>query len=365
VSTDLVNPSHALEHSTASVPILNAMAAEPDVVSYESPIGHARLSTQSIAALDLVQLVGSPPVNAEFGDVRIMPDVSALRQLVTAGGSQSITEPPNAWRLYPADTNALVRNFSRSPTELEGVLTGIGATGGSSREALRSRVVFAFKSGEGQPSEVKTITIDTPEFAPGGLVEQITRLRPVFNVKPMTEYGVARRHAAGAREAALADIRRRLDRAKATYAHMAPREVVTELSDDFGVGQLVTARAAGVTPTAVRKWRRGEPARPEHRDRLSGLAALCRRLVEADVHDPAGWIDIPISGESTLTPLDLFAGGRSDLVVLLGSGLSDPQETLDAFNAKWRTVFAPDHDYEVVTLADGSRSVVPRREAVG
>jgi hypothetical protein len=63
-----------------------------------------------------------------------------------------------------------------------------------------------------------------------------------------------------------------------------------------------------------------------------------------------------------LTPLDVFIGGRSDLVVLLGSGLADPREVLDEFNPDWRTAFAPDREYEVVTLADGSRSVVPREE---
>ena len=51
-----------------------------------------------------------------------------------------------------------------------------------------------------------------------------------------------------------------------------------------------------------------------------------------------------------------------DLAVLLGAGLADPQETLDAFDAGWRTSTAPDPDYEVVSLKDGSRSAVPRRE---
>jgi DNA-binding transcriptional regulator YiaG len=183
------------------------------------------------------------------------------------------------------------------------------------------------------------------------------------NVGPMTAYRWAREDLTNSRDAALVDLRSRLDNAKATYAQRSPREVATELGDELGVGQLVIARAVGVTPTAVRKWRRGEAAIPEHRDRLAKFAALSRLLTEEGLHDPAGWIEIPISLESTLTPLDLFIGGRADLVVLFGAGLADTQGTLDAFDGEWRTSFARDHDYEVVTLADGSRSVLPRREA--
>jgi transcriptional regulator with XRE-family HTH domain len=128
------------------------------------------------------------------------------------------------------------------------------------------------------------------------------------------------------------------------------------------MSQLVIARAIGVSPTAVRKWRRGEVARPEHRDTLTLLAAFAR-VLEQHVHDPAGWIEIPISSQSTITPLDLFVARSLDLAVLFAAGLSDSTETLGALRPGWREQFAPDRDYDVIQLRDGSRTAVPRREA--
>ena len=157
----------------------------------------------------------------------------------------------------------------------------------------------------------------------------------------------------------------RLDQARAAYvAHRSPRELSQHLTDELGIGQLAIARALGVTPTAVRKWKRGDAARPEHRDRLAQLAALCDRLLDLGLHDPAGWIEIPVSTASPITPLDLFTLGRPELAVLLATGATNPQETLTALDPDWRTKFIVDPDYEVVTLADGSRTAVPRRAPI-
>jgi hypothetical protein len=301
-----------------------------------------------------IQPLEAPQINAKAATARIVPQDSEilLRWLATAGTSNAIAEPLSAWKRYAADREIFAFNFT-SPMPPENLL-----------QVWPSRLASEAEPDQDEQSGVYTIVIGATAPARGHLADRLPEFQPV-NLPPITAYRSARRRVEQSREAALADIRRRLDKAKAAYTQRSPREVATELGDELGLGQLVTARAVGVTPTAVRKWRRGEPARPEHRDRLSQLAALCSLLMEVGLHDPAGWIDIPISGESTLTPLDLFAGRRADLVVLLGSGLSDPQETLDAFDPSWRTAFPPDRDYEVVTLTDGSRSVVPRREASG
>ncbi len=328
-----------------------------------------------------IQPFGAPQVNAQAAAAKIVPEDSemVLRQLFTAGMSNAIAEAPNAWRRYVTDTELLALNFTTEPLEFTPA-AGIG-------EVL-SRLALEPEPGEFEQGGVQTIVIGATAAARdatgrfrlqagyigGRLPEFQVNVRPgtawlpefqLVSAQPMTAYRLARSRAHESREVALADIRGRLDKARAAYAQRSPRDVATELNAELGVGQLLTARAVGVTPTAVRKWRRGDPARPEHRDRLSQLAALCRLLMEVGLYDPAGWIDIPISSESTLTPLDLFAVKRADLVVLLASGLSDPRETLDAFDPSWRSNFAPDRDYEVVTLADGSRSVVPRREASG
>jgi transcriptional regulator with XRE-family HTH domain len=184
------------------------------------------------------------------------------------------------------------------------------------------------------------------------------------NVDPVAEYRTARRVAAEGQRDALAHISKNLDATTAVYAQDAPQDVIRRLTD-LGVSQLSIARALGVTPTAVRKWRRGETAKSDHRARLARFAAMYSLLTETGLHDPAGWLDIPISRESTLTPLELFISGRADITVLLGARLLEPQEALDGFDPEWRQTYPVDPDYEVVMLQDGSRSAVPRKKDGG
>ena len=227
---------------------------------------------------------------------------------------------------------------------------------------------------EAEPKVVSSLAgmaaLTSPSRAPARyampLIEHLpTSTGSPVNLDPVRSSRAARELAKRANQDALEEIRHRLDVAKSEYAKSSPKDVLAFLSDDLGVGQLTTARALGVTPTAVRKWRRGEAAKPSHRGRLASFAALSSLLMEMGLHDPAGWIDIPISDRSTLTPLDLFTRGRADLAVLLGARLADPHEALDAFDASWRETYAPDQDYEVIALEDGTRSAVPTRSGHG
>lgn len=284
-----------------------------------------------------------------------------LRVLATAGMSHTLVHPPDAWNLYVHDTGVLdqyldVWNTFRTPLQAS-LFPYQGAS-------LSPDLVFTTSESIADLSSslntfIHTGTAGFPVYSP----LDWTRVFQSVNVDPLTTHEAVRSEYQPSRDSALAEIRRRLDRVRASYSPRSPREIVLELGEDVGVGQLVTARALSVTPTAVRKWRRGEPARPEHRDGLTRLAAMFRLLSQLGLHDPAGWVDIPVSTESTLTPLDLFVFGRADLAVLLGSGLADPEEALNLFSPDWRTSHTPDAFYEVVTLRDGSRSVVPRREA--
>ena len=185
----------------------------------------------------------------------------------------------------------------------------------------------------------------------------------VRNFDPIRRLLQERQATEGARSSAISILRQQLDRQRVKYSLEAPAEILTRLVADIGVSQLMIATALGVSPTAVRKWQRGDPLRPEQRDRLSQFAALLAAIGETGVHDPPGWLELPISTDSTLTPLDLFEGGRPELVVLFASELADPQETLDAFAPDWRDGYPPDRDLEVVQLQDGSRSAVARKGA--
>lgn len=314
------------------------------------------------ASLAPIQPLDAPTLNNIAGTTLIEPRniEREWRLRATAGTSDSIADIVDAWDQYAVETGALDRYldlFYRSPSQV------------NTAEYRGASLMTGFFFTATPPVEDWSIAVGA--IAAGMLIPacgsmpfwtySMPFLQPV-NVDPLTSYRSARADAEQARQEALSDIRRRLDRAKAVYLQRSPREVAVTLADQLGVGQLVVARALGVTPTAVRKWRRGEPARPEHRDRLAQLAALFQLLSEVGVHDPAGWFDIAISAESTLTPLDLFGAGRADIVVLYGAGIVDPHETLDTFRPSWRLEFTPDRDYEVVRLADGSRSVVPRQE---
>ena len=213
----------------------------------------------------------------------------------------------------------------------------------------------------GDPTSVASMSVVSPTRYAASVIESAeVGTRPI-NLDPLAKYRVARRFAERTGLEALENLQRRLDTSKSNYAQARPEAVIRFLAEDLGIGQLTTARAVGVTPTAVRKWRRGEAAKPDHRGKLAAFAAMSSLLAEVGLHDPASWLDIPISHQSTITPLDLFLGGRSDIVLLLASRLAEPHEALDLFDAQWRENYPVDSEFDVVTLSDGSRSAFPRR----
>src|SRR5579872_5678105 len=81
---------------------------------------------------------------------------------------------------------------------------------------------------------------------------------PPVNVDLVANHRRAIAKAKVSEEQLFADFRKQLDAASAVRAQQDPRTVVMELAQDHGIGQLLTARSVGVSPTAVRKWRRGE-----------------------------------------------------------------------------------------------------------
>jgi transcriptional regulator with XRE-family HTH domain len=311
-----------------------------------------------------------PKVNQETAAVTLVPQTldAAWRSYATAGASAVIADSSAYWNTYAADAGLLALDIGRIQ---QSMLPLTGAQG----EPYFAGNPPAEVAGP-EPSNIAT-----------GLQEHYTRLLgvshrrfnsvdPIFvssilgdatrralevNLGPLGMYRAARQAARRSRASILDELRQRLDRTRAQLTKRSPQELARQLTDELGLGQLAVARSLGVTPTAVRKWQRGEQARPEHRDRLARLAALTSVLTDLGIHDPAGWLDIAVSDESALTPLDLFSAGKSDLVTLLAAGLADPRETLDAFDPAWRQTTAPDTEYRIVELADGSRSAIPGR----
>jgi len=75
---ELLAAADVLVHSTAGVTCLEAAAAGTPVVSYGLPVGHARLNTQAMAALDLLRVAGDTDelreqVRASFEDDKQKP----------------------------------------------------------------------------------------------------------------------------------------------------------------------------------------------------------------------------------------------------------------------------------------------------
>ncbi len=80
---ELLSAADVLVHSTGGVTCLEAMAAGTPVVSYGLPVGHARVNTRAMAALDIVRLAN---------------DTSELREHVRASFVEEEPEPVGAER---------------------------------------------------------------------------------------------------------------------------------------------------------------------------------------------------------------------------------------------------------------------------
>jgi processive 1,2-diacylglycerol beta-glucosyltransferase len=78
---ELLVAADVLVHSTGGVTCLEAMAAGTPVVSYGLPVGHARVNTRAMAALDLVRLAN---------------DTNELREHVRASFDAEPEAPPNS-----------------------------------------------------------------------------------------------------------------------------------------------------------------------------------------------------------------------------------------------------------------------------
>ncbi|MCY4519129.1 MAG: hypothetical protein OXB99_18010 [Acidimicrobiaceae bacterium] len=113
------------------------------------------------------------------------------------------------------------------------------------------------------------------------------------------------------------------------------------------------AKIAGVSVPAVRKWRQGESATGDNRQRVARIAALCEIAAERYIiADVAGWLETPLHPDAPLNGLDLMASERFDLVLALAREQpGDPERVLDEFEPDWRARYRS--DVEVFTAPDG------------
>ncbi|KOU05200.1 hypothetical protein ADK86_07580 [Streptomyces sp. NRRL F-5755] len=138
----------------------------------------------------------------------------------------------------------------------------------------------------------------------------------------------------------------------------APASLLEELSD-LGFSWRDLARMVGVSVPAVQKWRRSGGVSGENRRHLASLLALCDHISEHYlIQEVASWFEMPLTDQVPVTPIDLFAENRPDLILDHASGHSDVENILTAYNPEWRERYRS--DFDVYLEADGAMSIRSR-----
>ena len=151
-----------------------------------------------------------------------------------------------------------------------------------------------------------------------------------------------------------------LDAHTAGLAQGEPGELLDTLASEWGLSWTLVAQLLGVSQTSVRKWRRGESMTPENRRAVARLVAFLGMLRDGypAISDHACWLEMRISQESTLTPTDLYAKGRVELLFDLAALRCTPQEVLNAFDPDWHSKYGVESGFEIVKGADGMPSIL-------
>ncbi|MFF2816344.1 hypothetical protein ACFVT9_12570 [Kitasatospora cineracea] len=136
--------------------------------------------------------------------------------------------------------------------------------------------------------------------------------------------------------------------------------MLDELSD-LGFAWRDVARMLGVSVAAVQKWRRGDGVTGNNRRNIASLLAVCDMTTSHyGVDEIASWFEMPLVSGCPITPIDLYAQARPDLVFDYASGHSDPEQVLSNLDPEWR-----EHSrssFEVFEAADGELAIRPKGE---
>jgi hypothetical protein len=140
-----------------------------------------------------------------------------------------------------------------------------------------------------------------------------------------------------------------------------PAQLLEALAVEWGLSWAAIARLLGVSATAIRKWRRGDQITSQNRRRLARLSAFLETLCASyPIGDVASWLEMQISDEAVVTPVDLYTANRIDLLLDLAGRRETARAVLDRFADDWRDRYAVDAQFDVITAPDGQRSIVQR-----
>jgi hypothetical protein len=133
------------------------------------------------------------------------------------------------------------------------------------------------------------------------------------------------------------------------------QDLLNELAE-LGFAWRDIANLVGVSVPAVQKWRRGEGATGENRQKVASLLAACDLVAEHyGIQEVASWFEMPLLLGVPVAPVELWAGGRPDLVFDYASGHTDSDHILTAWDPGWRDRYRS--DFEVFRADDGRRSI--------
>jgi hypothetical protein len=159
------------------------------------------------------------------------------------------------------------------------------------------------------------------------------------------------------------DVRARaLDERTSAAALRDPRDLLRELSHDHGLSWATIARLANVTPTAVRKWRRGDTIGSSSRRSLARATTFLQMLDEhsSPITEVGTWLEMPLSDQSTLTAIDVYVDGRVELLLDYVARPLSAHAVLNAFDPDWRERYPADGRVAVEVAEDGNLSIVER-----
>lgn len=136
------------------------------------------------------------------------------------------------------------------------------------------------------------------------------------------------------------------------------QDMLGELAD-LGFAWRDIAKLVGVSVPAIQKWRRGEGATGENRQKVASLLAACDLVSEHySIQEVSSWFEVPLQLGVPVTPIDLWADDRPDLVFDFASGHTDSEHILTAWDPQWRTRYQS--DFEVFRAGDGQLSIRPK-----
>ncbi len=151
-----------------------------------------------------------------------------------------------------------------------------------------------------------------------------------------------------------------LDELTAMIARQDPHEVLSELSETYGLSWSTLSRLVAVSATAIRKWRKGDAISADNRRALSRVRAFLDLLERnaSPLEDVASWLEMKVSDDATVTAVDLYVADRIDLILDLASARISPHEALQEFDSEWRAKYTSDTNFKVVRASDGMPAIV-------